>query len=158
MTKKQLLIFSVIMSSLLLACSSLWNFANRNSLESDISEIIDPANTAHLELKCAMVSSTRTGYCLYDTQTESIEQLAVRLKLERNENLLDQETLSPVAPGGEGCLAPDIVGNADDVSAYSFFGRHEQLSLSNGGQFDSLLLIFNPTTGQACVQVSYAYG
>jgi len=144
----------------LLACNFLWNSANRVPLESDVKEVLDPATTTQLDLKCSMIDSTRSGYCLFLSNQAQIQEIAARLDLDyRVASLENNVTIPPVVSEGEvGCLAEDVFGQVDGLSAYYIGGRPDQLSLTSGGQFEYLLLLFNPGTGQACTQVSYAYG
>jgi hypothetical protein len=41
---------------------------------------------------------------------------------------------------------------------YLISGRPQSLSLANGTSFEYLLLVFEESSGEACIQVSYAYG
>lgn len=144
----------------LLACNFLWNSANRVPLESDVKEVLAPATTARLDLKCALIETTRSGYCLFEANEKQIEGIAAGLDLEyRLASFENKETIPPVVSEGKlGCLDENVFSQVDGLPAYYIGGRPDQLSLTSGGQFEYLLLLFNPETGQACTQVSYAYG
>ena len=160
MKKAGRLFLNGVIGLTLLACNFLWNSANRVPLESDVKEVLDPATTAKLDLKCSMIDSTRSGYCLFSSNQAQIEEIAARLDLDyRVVSFENSESVPPVISEGEvGCLDEDVFGAVDGLPAYYIGGRPDQLSLANGGQFEYLLLLFNPETGQACTQVSYAYG
>lgn len=160
MKKTGHLILNGVIVLTLLACNFLWNAANRTPLESDVNEFLDPANTAQLDLNCSMIESTRSGYCLFVADEEQIEEIAARLNLDyRAASLEINETVPPVVSEGKvGCLDEDVFGKVDGFPAYYIGGRPDQLLLAGGGQFEYLLLLFNPETGQVCTQVSYAYG
>ncbi len=144
----------------LLACNFLWNSANRVPLKSDVNEVLDPANTSGLDLTCAMIDTTRSGYCLFMADEGKIEEIAARLELDYRVASFDKDDTIPplVLDGKVGCLDENVFGIADGLPAFYIAGRPGQLSLAGGGQFEYLLLLFNPETGQACTQVSYAYG
>jgi hypothetical protein len=144
----------------LLACNFLWNSANRNTLEFDVKEALDPATTAQLDLKCSMIETTRSGYCLFDANENQIKEIAAGLDLDyRLASFENIGTIPPVVSEGKvGCLDENLFSQVDGLPAYSIGGRPDQLSLTSGGQFEYFLLLFNPETGQACAQVSYAYG
>jgi hypothetical protein len=160
MKKAGYLFLNGVIGLTLLACNFLWNAANRNPLESDVNQVLDPGNSARLDLKCSMIETTRSGYCLFAANEEQVEEIAARLNLDyRTASFENPETIPPVVSEGKaGCLDVDVFGNVDGFPAYYIGGRPDQLSLADGGQFEYLLLLFNPETGQACAQVSYAYG
>lgn len=160
MKKAGRLFLNGVIGLILLACNFLWNSANRVPLESDVKEVLDPATTAQLDLKCSMIDSTRSGYCLFSSNQTQIEEIVARLDLDyRVASFENNETIPPVVSDGKvGCLDENVFGQVDGLPAYYIGGRPDQLSLASGGQFEYLLLLSNPETGQACTQVSYAYG
>ena len=160
MKKAGRLFLSGVIGLTLLACNFLWNSANRVPLKSDVNEVLDPANTTDLDLTCALIDTTRSGYCLFKADEGQIEEIAARLELDyRVVSYEENSTIPPlVSEGKVGCLDEIVFGMADGLLAYYLAGRPGQLSLAGGGQFEYLLLLFNPETGQACTQVSYAYG
>jgi hypothetical protein len=160
MNKAGRLFLSGVIGLSLLACNFLWNSANRNTLESDVNEVLYPINAAQLDLECSMIATTRSGYCLFEANKGQIEEIGARLDLDyRLASFENNETIPPVVSEGKvGCLDENVFGQVDGLPAYYIGGRPDQLSLTGGGQFEYLLLLFNPETGQACAQVSYAYG
>ncbi len=68
------------------------------------------------------------------------------------------ESPSPLAGlithAGPSCVA----GPSTSLAAFGIAGRPKALRLPSGSAFEYLLLTFNQSTGQACVQVSYSYG
>lgn len=144
----------------MIACSSLWNLTNRNSLIANVTEVLAATGEDQLELTCQMVDTTRTGYCIFDAHKELIEQIATRLGLDyRTASLEEPDTLPPLGSEGMmGCLSAGVFDNIEGLPAYWVGGRPITLSLSDGGQFEYLLLLYNSLTEQSCVQVSYAYG
>ena len=160
MKKAGRLFLSGVIGLTLLACNILWNSANRNTLQSDVKEVLVPATTDQLDLKCSMIETTRSAYCLFEANEEQIEGIAAGLDLDYHViSFENNETTPPVVSEGRvGCLDESVFSQVDGLPAYYIGGRPDQLSLTSGGQFEYLLLLFNPETGQACTQVSYAYG
>ncbi len=107
-----------------------------------------------------MIDSARSGYCLSSSNQAQIEEIVARLDLDyRVASFENNVTIPPIVSEGEvGCLDENVFGQVDGLPAYYIGGRPDQLSLTSGGQFEYLLLLFNPETWQACTQVSYAYG
>ncbi len=144
---------------LLASCSGLWNAANRSSLETDVAQVlsIDPAEVS---MQCAMVDTTRTGYCVLPADETQVDAWARSLGLSpRRASLSDGESVPPLASEGPvGCLDAGRSGAVEGQPAYWIGARPTSLALGSGGQFEYLLLIFDPAAAQACVQVSYAYG
>jgi hypothetical protein len=141
-------------------CSSLWNWGNQGALIGGMVEVLRPIGVTADSLECQMIGNTRTGYCLLDTTPQMVTTLATTLGLDyRVANPDDPLTLPPIVDAGKaGCLSPQVFGNVRGLPAYWLGGRPKQLELSGGGQFEYLMLIFNPTSKRSCIQVSYAYG
>ena len=151
---------TLVLALLLASCSSLWNVATRDLLRSGMVEVLSPIGTTADDLECEMIGSTRSGYCLLETTPEMVMTIATSLALDyRVANPDDPHTLPPIAGEGKtGCLSSEVFGEIRGLPAYWIAGRPEQLQVSGGGQFEYMLLLFNPGTGQSCIQVSYAYG
>lgn len=143
----------VALAVLLLACNPPWNALQRNTLRIDVAEVLGIADADQRGLVCNMVGTSRTGYCLFEAEVELVERLAAEFELEE---------LGPGSPllseGQVGCLTPEALGEAEGLQAQGVEGRPGSLALGSGGQFEYLLLLYNASTDQACVQVSYAYG
>jgi hypothetical protein len=157
MLRKSILL---ILATLTASCGSLWNMANRDLLRSGMVEVLSPIAVASDDLECQMIGSTRTGYCLLATTPEMVTTIATSLALDyRVANPDDPITLPPIAGEGKlGCLSSEVFGEVRGLPAYWIAGRPEQLKIKGGGQFEYMLLLFNPATGRSCIQVSYAYG
>ncbi|MCJ7513490.1 MAG: hypothetical protein MUO23_11035 [Anaerolineales bacterium] len=149
----------LVLSILLTSCGPLWNAVNRSTLKLDVAEALGP-QALDLQLRCEMVDSTRTGYCLVPADREQVIGWAGALGMSASTaSTASAQTLPPLASEGRvGCLAPENFGDVEGLPAYWVGGRPEALILSGGGRFEYMLLLHNPDTGQACVQVSYAYG
>jgi hypothetical protein len=107
-----------------------------------------------------MIGSTRSGFCLGAMQLDQAEAVAQALELTATQVNLDAPATDlPMASEGlQGCLDPEVFPAVNGLPAWWISGRPAQLSLETGGQFEYLLIVLNATTGQGCVQVSYAYG
>lgn len=140
--------------------NTLWDAANRSSLAKDVAEVLAAPDLAPGALACHMAGRTRTGYCLFETDQALVKDIANRLHLEGRTTAPEApRTIPPlVVEGAVGCFAAGVGGSAEGLPAYWAGGRPPQLALSGGGQFEYLLLLYNPATRQTCVQVSYAYG
>jgi hypothetical protein len=127
------------------------------ALRSDVAEVIQIPDRARPQLTCLTPSRTRMGYCLTALDQPTITQIVGRLGLSQ---ILPADgaplDLPTVEPGG--CQSSAVFGDGTGLRAYWVAGRPDQLALRNGGQFEYLLLLTRPETGQACIQVSYAYG
>lgn len=145
---------------LLSSCSSLWNLGNRTALQADVQALLQADSLDRLSLDCRMIGSTRSAYCLGEIQTEQAQAAAQALGLTATQVDLDgPATGLPMASEGlQGCLDPEVYPEVDGLPAWWINGRPDQLALESGGQFEYLLLVVNPASGQGCVQVSYAYG
>ena len=142
-----------------LACSSLWNLANRGSLAADVQEAIG-IDRASLPLRCQMVGSTRSGYCVAGISVDQAEEIATRLGLNASTvDLLDTASVPPLAYEGEvGCLGDEALPGVNGLPVWWIGGRPPDLALSSGGQFEYLFLVVDAVSGAGCIQVSYSYG
>lgn len=57
-----------------------------------------------------------------------------------------------------GCESNASFQDASHVSIFKSQRRDPKIQLSNGAGFEYMLLYFNPSRSEACIQVSYAYG
>ena len=154
-------IFLVTISAAALgACATLWSSANRTALASDVREVLARADVDPAILDCRMVGTTRSGTCLFDTSETEIQDLVAALEL-RELKLPGESVASSgglAAEADEGCMTSDFFGDRTGLLFYGIGGRPDQLELSSGGQFEYLLLLFDPSEGEVCVQASYSYG
>lgn len=141
-------------------CSPVWGGLNRTPLETDVREVLTKASQDPPELECKMIGTTRSGFCTLEQDDDGALAWAQGLGLDpRLVDLDSPETVPPVAAEGKvGCLSPEVLEHVDGLPAYWIGGRPDVLALQSGGQFEYLLLVVDPDTGQACMQVSYAYG
>ncbi len=141
-------------------CSSAWTAFGRASLEADVAEVVSRGLAGSPEMECQMVGTTRSGFCTFEAGGAGA--LAVATELGLNSGSVEPDDLSAIPPvaaeGAVGCFSPEMMERADGLPAYWIGGRPESLRLQSGGQFEYLVLLLDPDTGQACVQVSYAYG
>lgn len=145
---------------LIVSCASVWNLGNQRALEADVLEVLRPAPDQTLSLKCRMIATTRSGYCLGEISEMEAGARAQALDLESfRVDLEDAASVPPLAAEGPvGCLSAEVFPGVDGLPAYWVGGRPVQLGLGSGAQFEYLLLIVDPATDRGCVQVSYAYG
>ena len=156
----------ILMSLLLLlpaaaaGCGPVWSALNRTSLQADVGEVLSRGFEDPPKIECRMIGTTRSGYCTFAQDGASALALAEELGLEsRYADLNDPASIPPPAVEGMvGCLSPEVLGSVDGLPAYWIGERPEVLRLQNGSQFEYLMLILGPDTGQVCIQVSYAYG
>jgi hypothetical protein len=137
----------------------MWNAANRSALEADLAQILalDPSQPP---MQCAMIGGTRSGYCVLPVEEMQVVAWADGLGLSARPMALEEaQSVPPLgAEGPVGCLDPSALNGEDVLPTYWIAGRPAALQLEGGGQFEYLLLIHDPASGKACVQVSYAYG
>jgi hypothetical protein len=122
-------------------------------LRSDVVEVLVLTDADQVDLTCTMVGTTRTGYCLFEADAELVERFGTEFalnELEPGASLLFEAQV--------GCLTPEALGDVGRLRAQGVSGRPESLVLSDGQQFEYLLLLYDPVTDQVCVQVSYTYG
>lgn len=141
---------------LLVGCGPLWNAANRSGLEADVRQLLEAAGFVPQHLDCRMVGSTRDAACSLHMSAAGTASVIGTFALER----IDLSSEPPsnlarlVADAGPSC----VVAASARLSTYGISGRPDSLRLPSGSAFEYLLLTVDESTGQACVQVSYAYG
>lgn len=142
-----------------LACSSLWNLANRGSLVADVHEVIG-IDQASLTLTCQMIGNTRSGTCLGALSQDQAAGIVQRLGLNASiVDLQDATSVPPLAYEGEvGCLGEDALPGVNGLPVWWIDGRSPGLALSSGAQFEYLFIVIDPASGSGCIQVSYSYG
>ncbi|MBW4530629.1 MAG: hypothetical protein KME02_08090 [Aphanothece saxicola GSE-SYN-MK-01-06B] len=141
---------------LLAGCQPLWNAANQSALKADVRALLKKAAVEPQHLACRMVDLTRNATCtlrMSSSETASVVRTLALKSIQRSS--------SPPAPhaqrmelAGRSCVA----GTTGSIITFGLGNRPGSLRLSSGTAFESLMLSFNQSTGQACVQVSYAYG
>jgi hypothetical protein len=153
---KVLRCFSALTCLLLMGCESLWNAVNRSALESDIRAILKPAGVVPQQLECRMVDSTRDASCSVSLTHAETDSVIRALALESVPSSADVPSplTGLVAHAGPSCA----VGEPISLATYGLSGRPKSLRLPSGSAFAYVLLTVNKSTGQTCLQVSYAYG
>ena len=151
---------ALISASVAGACATLWSSTSRTALAGDMREVLVRGNVDPAFLDCHMLETTRSGICLFDASETEIENLTIALELRAlelpNETELPSGSLAGEAQAG--CMTSDPFVDGTDFLLYGIAGRPDQLELSSGGQFEYLILLFDPSNGEACVQASYSYG
>lgn len=156
---RALLLLAILLSVTLcvLLTAVLLGVLPGSTLRSDVAEVVQLPDRASSGLTCQMEPRSRTGYCLAALDQNAMARLIDQLRLTQlSVASTDPRALPPVGPGG--CQATAMFGDGDGVSAYWIGARPTQLALRDGGQFEYLLLLSRAETGQACIQVAYAYG
>jgi len=152
------LLILVLVSSM--ACDRLWDGLNRSSLQADMAALLPESglNRGGALRECRMIGRSRDGLCRLRISPGELVDLVARLGLTE----LDRDTpegrrmvrrLSTVSPS---CLATGA--DSHERHVWTAFGRPAGLRLDNGSAFEYLLLVYVPSEGVACLQVSYAYG
>jgi hypothetical protein len=147
----------IVLTLIVSSCSSLWNRANVNTIKGDIEALLD-RNGVQVDLQnCTMVGSTRTGMCRFRHDVGAADAIIQALHLDPV--LFENATVAFIDAELEaGCGSyPNILEGSGGM-LYLISGRPQSLRLSNGTAFEYLLLLYNPSSGEACLQVSYAYG
>ncbi len=157
MLQKDFKIFSLFILLLLVGCESSWNRANVSALQTDLETLLSTQGIEISLQTCSMVGTTRTGYCRFTEESHMAEDIiqAFDLSMVPLENatiaFIDEELEA-------GCGSIPSILEGSEGRLYLISGRPQQLRLPNGSAFEYMLLLYNASIGQACVQVSYAYG
>jgi hypothetical protein len=151
-----ILVLAIVLP-VLAACGSLWNRANVGGLHSDLQDLLAGMNI-EVELEgCSMIGSTRSGYCRYQDETDASESIIESFQL--HPVPLENATIAFIDTEFEaGCGSFPWILDGSSGELYLLSGRPQSLSLSNGTRFEYLLIVFEQSSGEACIQVSYAYG
>ena len=159
MVKKQFTVMTVvfIIGLLIPSCSSLWNRANVGALQSDLESLFEEMDLEVSLQECNMVGSTRTGYCRFQDKDGISDGMI------RGFNLipvaLENVTIAFIDAEFEaGCGSFPWILDGSSGEFHLISGRPQSLNLANGTSFEYLLLVFEDSSGEACIQVSYAYG
>jgi hypothetical protein len=149
----------VLALAALVACDALWSAANRDALTADVGGLLRQHGAAGAAPQCGMIGATRDGTCRFQATPEQVAALAEGLGL---------RPTSPAEDGPDGAELRHWETRDGCRRSGAFAGptatthrserRPPRLRLGHGGAFEYLLLYHQPATGEACVQVSYAYG
>lgn len=139
------------------SCSALWNRANAGALQSDLQSLFEGVGIGVSLEECRMIGSTRGGFCRFQdaegTSTAMIEAF----------NLLPVPLENATIPFIDtefeaGCGSYPWILDGSSGELYLISGRPKSLVLPGGTSFEYLLLVFEGSSGEACIQVTYAYG
>lgn len=157
MVHKAFRILSLCTLITLAGCDSAWNRANVGALEADLETLLSVQGIEIAFRNCNMVGTTRTGYCMFTDESDAVRDIIRAFDLQMVP--LENATIAFVDEELEaGCGAiPSVLEGSDGV-LHLISGRPQQLRLANGSSFEYMLLLYNAGIGQACIQVSYAYG
>jgi len=148
----------ILVLALTMACDRLWDGLNRSSLQTDITALLAESGLSRAGAlrDCTMIGRSRDGLCRLAITPGELADLILRLRLAK----LDRDT-----PAGRRALRYLSVVSSSCLDSdnprwqlWAAFGRPAGLRLDNGSVFDYLLLVYVPAEGEACLQVSYAYG
>jgi hypothetical protein len=140
----------------LIGCEPVWDAANRPGLESDIRALLKTAAVEAPHLQCRMAGATRDGSCALRLSPSDTEAVIRTFALEsvRPSTEPSVPLAQLIAQAGPSC----VVHASGPLATFGRGGRPDALRLASGAAFEYLLLTINESTGEACVQVSYAYG
>lgn len=140
-----------VLAALLAAggCRFTWNLWARGDLERDVTALLAKQGVLASGVKCRMFGTLRAGACVFPLTAEQTTVVAQGLKL---------RVLAPTESVREfrgGCseTQPFDTGFVRSFRTAAF--RPPELKLREGGSFDYLYLYHHPTSGRACLQVSY---
>ena len=139
------------------ACGSLWSRANVGALEADVQTLFEQSGIQVSLQNCSMVGSTRTGFCRFDNHGGMAEAVIKDFGLEPV--LFENATIAFIDAEFEaGCGSYPSILEGSEGKLFLISGRPQSLRLPNGSAFEYMLLIYSVSSGDACLQVSYAYG
>ncbi len=130
-------------------CRAAWNLWARGDLARDVKSLMARQDVALASVKCHMFGTLRAGACTFpltaDETTRIVQGLKLRV-LAPTENVREFR-------GGCSQTPPYDTGFVRAFRSGSF--RPAELKLRDGGGFDYVYLYQHPTSGSACLQVSY---
>jgi hypothetical protein len=141
------------------ACAPSWNRANRAQFQDDVEEVLAPSGVQVVLSDCRMEGTTRTGYCMLEAGLSQVEVIAFSLKMGRPQSFTGGEDPHfPAFLRDSPCVAHFLSSTPYEVIAYLIAGRPDQLQLAGGGQFEYMMIAFEPANDDACIEASYSYG
>lgn len=130
-------------------CGFAWNLWSRGSLTRDVASLLAAQGILVTDMKCHMFGTLRAGACVFPLKADETTRLVQGLRLRV---LAPTETVREFRTG---CSQTSPFDN-DFVRAFrSGPFRPVELRLRDGGSFDYFYLYQHPTSGTACIQVSY---
>lgn len=144
---KSLALLAVAM--LATGCGFAWNMWARGDLRRDVRRLMAGQGVAVASVKCRMFGTLRAGACTFpltaDETTRIVQGLKLRV-LAPTENIREFR-------GGCSQTPPYDTGFVRTFRSGAF--RPAELKLPDGGGFDYVYLYHHPTSGTACLQISY---
>jgi hypothetical protein len=157
MARRSATLVAVLMVLSLSACSSLWSRVNVGNLQADVEALFEQTGIQVSVQNCDMVGTTRTGYCRFNDQDGLVEAIIQGFSLEPV--LFENATIAFIDAELEaGCGSFPSILEGSEGKLFLVSGRPQRLRLSNGSAFEYMLLLHSNSSGEACLQVSYAYG
>ncbi len=148
----------VVLASLALGCTFLWNAANRGYLREDVVALLEENGVHDATVSsCHMLGSTRAGSCELVLEEEQLADLVQALALTSLDGTGEESALLEIAASEEGsCIEqPD---SQEGLQTWGLWGDHDQLGIDQGSTFSYLVLQYRAGDNRVCLQVLYAYG
>lgn len=142
------------------ACGQIWSRSTATALERDLATLFGAPGLSDTAPSCAVLGTTRTGFCVYEGTQAELASISARLELKpfTVESDGSGSSVGPAAEVDAGCLAQPGFENPRRLVSYESERRSETIRLENGTAFEYVLMFFEPVAGAICVQASYAYG
>ena len=153
----RILLAMVLAWPMLTGCDAWWDRVNRTGLSRDIGELLVPFGIQAEDLACQMVDATRTGVCWTKLDDGQESGMVAGLGLWKVQSE-DDERAKQMWEADGGCREQVAFDGSIPLDVYRSAVRPGALRLAGGSSFEYLLLYVVPTSGEACIQVSYAYG
>jgi hypothetical protein len=136
-------------ATLATGCRFAWNLWARGDLVRDVKSLMARQGVIVTSMKCRMFGTLRAGACTFplsaDETTRVVQGLRLRV-LAPTENIREFR-------GGCSVTPPFDTGFVRAFRSGAF--RPAELRLRDGGGFDYAYLYQHPTSGTACLQISY---
>ncbi len=146
-----------IFALILVSCGSAWNRLNAGGLERDLETLLTQAEIEVDLQGCNMIGTTRSGYCRFQDSDGDATTIIQAFHL--HQVVLENATVPFIDAEFEaGCGSFPWILDGSGGAIHIISGRPDVLMLSTETSFEYLLLVYEPSSGEACLQVSYAYG
>lgn len=141
-------------------CDIPWNAANRKTLEKDFSALVGNCGVEITEVKCHMLGSTRDAVCVFKATREQIDDIKKGLKLKAVVAGSEEQRFAEQIEDSSSHKSFQEFKSSSGQSLERYFSkrRAKELILKKGTSFEYFLLYYDPSSGRACVLLSYAYG
>jgi hypothetical protein len=136
-------------ATLATGCRFAWNLWARGDLRRDVRRLMASQGVVVAGVKCRMFGTLRAGACTFPITAEETSRIVQGLKLRV---LVPTENIREFR-GGCSQTPPWDTGLVRAFRSGSF--RPAELRLRDGGGFDYVYFYHHPTSGTACLQISY---